>query len=64
MLNKKKKPHKQEKSYLFLICSLNLDKTPSFTVRVSGIKGQYLLFEDGTVFNVRSNEGYVVRISL
>ncbi|CAM3667651.1 DUF2797 domain-containing protein [Flavobacterium gelidilacus] len=44
--------------------SLNLDKTPSFTGRVSGIKGQYLLFEDGTVFNVRSNEGYVVRISL
>jgi hypothetical protein len=44
--------------------SLNLDKTPSFTGKVSGIKGQYLLFEDGTVFNIRSNEGYVVRISL
>jgi len=44
--------------------SLNLDKTPFFTGKVSGIKGQYLLFEDGTVFNVRSNEGYVVRISL
>jgi hypothetical protein len=24
---------------------------------------QYLLFEDGTVFNIRSSEGYVVRIS-
>jgi hypothetical protein len=46
------------------ISSVNLDKTPSFTGIVSGIKGQYLLFEDGTVFNVRSNEGYVVRISL
>lgn len=44
--------------------SLNLDKTPFFTGKVSGIKGQYLLFEDGTVFNIRSNEGYVVRISL
>ena len=44
--------------------SLNLDKTPSFIGKVSGIKGQYLLFEDGTVFNIRSNEGYVVRISL
>ena len=46
------------------VSSLNLDKTPFFTGKVSGIKGQYLLFEDGTVFNVRSNEGYVVRISL
>lgn len=46
------------------ISSLNLDKTPSFTGKVAGIKGQYLLFEDGTVFNVRSSEGYVVRISL
>ena len=46
------------------ISSLNLDKTPSFIGKVSGIKGQYLLFEDGTVFNIRSNEGYVVRISL
>lgn len=46
------------------ISSLNLDKTPSHTGKVSGIKGQYLLFEDGTVFNVRSSEGYVVRISL
>lgn len=44
--------------------SLNLDKTPAYTGKVSGIKGQYLLFEDGTVFNIRSNEGYVVRISL
>ena len=46
------------------ISSLNLDKTPSYSGKVSGIKGQYLLFEDGTVFNVRSSEGYVVRISL
>ena len=46
------------------ISSINLDKVPSFTGKVSGIKGQYLLFEDGTVFNVRSNEGFVVRISL
>lgn len=46
------------------ISSLNLDKTPSYSGKVSGIKGQYLLFEDGTVFNVRSSEGYVVKISL
>ncbi|CAM3997081.1 DUF2797 domain-containing protein [Flavobacterium antarcticum] len=46
------------------ITSLSLDKTPSFQGKLIGIKGQYLIFEDGTVFNVRSNEGYKVRISV
>jgi len=40
--------------------SLNLSKTPSFGGILKGIKGQYLIFEDSTVFNVRSNEGNVV----
>jgi len=42
--------------------SLNLDKTPSYEGVLKGIKGQYLIFEDNTVFNIRSNEGYVVSI--
>ncbi|MEZ4855593.1 MAG: DUF2797 domain-containing protein [Gelidibacter sp.] len=42
--------------------SLNLDKTPNYTGVLKGIKGQYLLFEDQTVFNVRGSEGYVVAI--
>jgi hypothetical protein len=46
------------------ISSLSLEKTPNFTGKLMGIKGQYLLFEDGTVFNVRSFEGYVVRINV
>ena len=46
------------------IKSLNLDKTPSFEGKLTGIKGQYLLFEDGTVFNVRGSEGYVVSITV
>lgn len=46
------------------INSLNLEKTPSFKGKVNGIKGQYLLFEDGTVFNIRSNEGIVVKIEV
>ena len=29
-----------------------------------GIKGQYLIFEDGTVFNIRSFEGYVVSLDV
>jgi len=40
--------------------TLNLEKTPSFQGVLTGIKGQYLLFEDDTVFNVRGSEGYVV----
>jgi len=46
------------------VSSLNLLKTPHFSGRVIGIKGQYLLFEDGTVFNVRTFEGYVVSITI
>jgi hypothetical protein len=46
------------------INSLSLDKTPNFKGKLTGIKGQYLIFEDGTVFNVRSSEGYVVRIDV
>ena len=42
--------------------SLNLDKLPNFSGKLTGIKGQYLMFEDGTVFNVRTFEGYVVKI--
>ena len=44
--------------------SLNLSKTPFYEGTLKGIKGQYLIFEDNTVFNVRSNEGYVVDISI
>ncbi|MEO6176180.1 MAG: DUF2797 domain-containing protein [Flavobacterium circumlabens] len=46
------------------VASLNLDKTPSFIGKLTGIKGQYLIFENGTVFNVRSSEGYVVTINV
>lgn len=44
--------------------SLNLEKTPEYTGVLKGIKGQYLLFEDGTVFNVRNNEGALVSLSM
>lgn len=44
--------------------SLSLEKTPSFQAKLIGIKGQYLIFEEGTVFNVRSFEGYVVEIKV
>lgn len=44
--------------------SLNLDKTPNYEGTLKGIKAQYLIFEDGTVFNVRGSEGYVVSIKV
>lgn len=44
--------------------SLNLDKTPTYTGVLKGIKGQYLIFEDSTVFNVRGSEGYVVSLEV
>ena len=44
--------------------SLNLTKTPQFQGKLKGIKAQYLIFEDQTVFNVRSNEGSVVKINI
>ncbi|QAA81901.1 DUF2797 domain-containing protein [Aequorivita sp. H23M31] len=43
---------------------LNLVKTPFYEGVLKGIKGQYLLFEDNTVFNVRANEGCVVSITV
>ncbi|MDO4881042.1 MAG: DUF2797 domain-containing protein [Capnocytophaga sp.] len=42
--------------------SLNLQKTPSYKGVLKGIKGQYLIFEDKIVFNIRSNEGFIVDI--
>jgi hypothetical protein len=46
------------------VTSLSLDKTPNFQGKLIGIKGQYLLFEGGTVFNIRSSEGYIVNIEI
>ena len=51
-------------SYPNKVSSLSLDKSPNFSGKLTGIKGQYLMFDDGTVFNVRTFEGYVVKISI
>ena len=44
--------------------SLNLQKTPFYEGVLKGIKGQYLIFEDGVVFNVRKHEGYEVSLNV
>jgi hypothetical protein len=46
------------------ISTLNLTTTPTYSGKLTGIKGQYLIFEDGTAFNVRAYEGFAVRISV
>jgi hypothetical protein len=49
-------------SYPEKIKSIRLDKVPEIKGRLTGIKGQYLLFEDGSVLNVRNHAGYRVVI--
>ena len=44
--------------------SLNLLKEQSYSGKLVGIKGQYLIFEDQTVFNIRANEGLVVNVAI
>lgn len=44
--------------------SLNLKKVEKYSGKLIGIKGQYLIFEDQTVFNIRANEGLVVAIDV
>lgn len=52
------------KEYPKKVKSLNLGKTPNYKGKLIGIKGQYLLFEDNTVFNVRSHEGFVAKLNV
>jgi len=49
--------------YPLKVKSLRLEKNPNIIGTLTGIKGQYLIFEDGSVFNVRNHEGFVVSIS-
>ncbi len=44
--------------------SINLEKMPDFKGVLSGIKGQYLIFDDGHVLNIRNHSGYVVGVTI
>lgn len=50
--------------YPVKVGSLNLVKENTYQGVLKGIKGQYLIFDGGKVFNVRSNEGYKVTIDV
>ena len=43
--------------------SINLDKTPSFSGELTGLKGQYLMFTDNKVINLRKYAGYHITIT-
>lgn len=51
-------------TYPAKVNSLKLDSTPIIDKKLIGIKGQYLLFEDGSVINIRSHSGYLVKFGL
>ncbi len=44
------------------IKSINLEKTPDFSGKLIGIKGQYLIFDGGFVINIRKYGGYLLEI--
>ncbi len=44
--------------------SLNIVKERTYSGTLVGIKGQYLIFEDQIVFNIRGNEGLVVNLNI
>jgi len=44
------------------IKSLGFDKMPEIEGRLWGIKGQYLIFDDGSVLNIRKHNGYNVTL--
>ena len=44
--------------------SLSFDKLNEIEGRLWGIKGQYLIFDDGTVLNIRKHTGYLVSLEV
>lgn len=50
-------------TYPTKVSSINLDKTPTITGQLNGIKGQYLVLDQG-VLNVRKFSGYKVQLTL
>ncbi|SVC22864.1 uncharacterized protein METZ01_LOCUS275718, partial [marine metagenome] len=44
--------------------SLGFDKMDEITGRLWGIKGQYLIFDDGSVLNIRKHNGYNINLEV
>lgn len=50
--------------YPVKVTSIKLDKFPVIEKKLAGIKGQYLIFSDDTVMNIRSHSAYRVKIAV
>jgi hypothetical protein len=50
-------------SYPSVIKGINLDKTKETSGKLLGIKGQYLIFENGQVINIRKYGGYCLELN-
>jgi hypothetical protein len=48
--------------YPVKVKSIGFDKVAEYTSVLKGIKGQYLLFENGIVLNIRKHGGYIVTL--
>lgn len=46
------------------IKSVGFDKLPEITGKLAGIKGQYLIFDDSRVLNIRKHNGYFLRVAM
>lgn len=53
------------KSYPEIILqNINLEKTKAYKGVLVGIKGQYLIFENGDVLNIRKHSGFLIRLDI
>ena len=50
-------------SYPDKVKSIGFDKLPEIEGRLAGIKGQYLIFDDNRVLNIRKHNGYRVAVT-
>jgi hypothetical protein len=51
-------------TYPTKVKSLSFDKTPTIEGKLVGIKGQYLIFEDGSVLNIRKHTSYFLEVTI
>ena len=52
------------REYPAKVKSLGFDKMEVISGKLSGIKGQYLIFSDGSVLNIRKHNGYLVNMEI
>lgn len=49
-------------SYPTKVTSLSFEKLPNIEMQLTGVRGQYFIFEGGNVINIRKNSGYEVEL--